>query len=73
MIRRPSPHNVGRTRVAEWETRNLRQVANIREAIASRPGARVLVITGSAHKAWFDAYLGMMTDVEIVDARQVLR
>jgi len=73
MIQRPSPNNVGRTRVAEWETRNLRQVANIREAIASRPGARVLVITGSAHKAWFDAYLSMMTDVEIVDARQVLR
>jgi len=73
MLRRPSPNQVGRTRVAEWETRNLRQVANIREAIASQPGARVLVITGSAHKPWFDAYLSMMTDVEIVDAARVLR
>lgn len=73
MIRRPSPNQVGRTRVAEWETRNLRQVANIREAIAAHPGARVLVITGSAHKPWFDAYLSMMTDVEVVDAARVLR
>jgi hypothetical protein len=48
-------------------------VANIREAIALAPGARVLVITGSAHKPWFDAYLGMMVDVEIVDAEAVLR
>ena len=73
MIRRASPNQVGRTRVAEWETRNLRQVANIREAMASRPGARVLVITGSAHKPWFDAYLRMMTDVQVVNAERVLR
>lgn len=73
MINRPSPNDVGRTRVAEWETRNLRQVANIREVISQRPGARVLVITGSAHKAWFDAYLRMMSDVEVVDASAILR
>lgn len=73
MINRESPNSVGRTRVAEWETRNLRQVANIREAIAGNPGARVLVITGSAHKPWFDAYLAMMTDIEIVDASAILR
>lgn len=73
MIQRRSPNDVGRTRVAEWETRNLRQVANIREAIAGQPGARVLVIVGSAHKPWFDAYLGMMTDVRLVDARRALR
>ena len=73
MIQRQSPNNVGRTRVAEWEARNLRQVANIREAIAQQPGARVLVIVGSAHKPWFDAYLGMMTDVRVVDARRALR
>lgn len=73
MINRPSPNNVGRTRVAEWETRNLRQIANIREVISHRPGARLLVITGSAHKPWFDAYLRMMTDVEVVDASAILR
>jgi hypothetical protein len=73
MLRRESPNAVGRTRVAEWETRNLRQVANIREVASQHPGGRVLVIVGSAHKPWFDAYLGMMTDVEIVDAARVLR
>lgn len=73
MINRASPNHVGRTRVAEWETRNLRQVANIREVISHQPGARVLVITGSAHKPWFDAYLRMMTDVQVVDAVEVLR
>ncbi len=73
MIRRESPNQVGRTRVAEWETRNLRQVANIREVIARHPGARVLVITGSAHKAWFDTYLRMMTDVQVVNTERALR
>jgi hypothetical protein len=73
MLRRESPNSVGRTRVAEWETRNLRQAANIREATSQLPGARVLVIVGSAHKPWFDAYLGMMSDVEIVDASRALR
>jgi hypothetical protein len=33
----------------------------------------VLVITGSAHKPWLDAYLGMMSDVRVVDAAAVLR
>ncbi|MDZ4689928.1 DUF5694 domain-containing protein, partial [Terricaulis sp.] len=73
MLNRETPNAIGRARVADWEVRNLRQVANIREAIANNPGARVLVITGSAHKPWFDAYLRMMTDVEMVDAARVLR
>jgi hypothetical protein len=73
MIDRPSPNNVGRVRLAGWESRNLRQVAQIREAAAQAPGGRVLVIVGSAHKPWFDAYLGMMTTLEVVDAGAVLR
>ena len=72
MLDRPSPNNVGRLRMAEWEARNLRQVAHIREAMANAPGGRVLVIVGSAHKPWFDAYLGMMSDVKVVDAMSVL-
>jgi hypothetical protein len=36
-------------------------------------GKRVLVIVGSAHKPWLDAYLDMMGDVQIVDAERVLR
>jgi len=73
MINRPSPGDVGRQRVAAWETRNLRMAANIREVAARHPGERILVITGSAHKSWLDAYLSMMSDVEIVDATRVLR
>jgi len=72
MLDRPTPNDVGRIRMAEWEARNLRQVAHIREAMADAPGGRVLVIVGSAHKPWFDAYLGMMSDVELVDALAVL-
>jgi len=73
MISRASPNDVGRARVAAWETRNLRQVANIREVSTRFPGGRILVIVGSAHKPWFDAYLSMMSDVEVVDAARVLR
>jgi hypothetical protein len=73
MINRPSPGDVGRSRVAAWEVRNLRMAANIREVAGFTPGGRVLVITGSAHKPWLDAYLAMMSDVRIVDANAVLR
>lgn len=73
MINRASPNDVGRARVAAWETRNMRMAANIRETSTLRPGGRVLVIVGSAHKPWLDAYLSMMSDVQIVDAEQVLR
>lgn len=72
MLNRPSPDQVGRRRVAQWEVRNLRMVANIREVAARHPGGRVLVIVGSAHKPWFDAYLGMMVDVRVVDTAGVL-
>ena len=72
-INRESPNNVGRSRVAEWEARNLRQAAHIREVTALKPGGRVLVVIGSSHKPWLDHYLGMMMDIEIVDAATVLR
>lgn len=72
MLNRPSPDQVGRRRVALWEVRNLRMVANVREVAARYPGGRVLVIVGSAHKPWFDAYLGMMVDVQVVDTAGVL-
>ena len=70
---RPTTQNVGRIRTAGWEVRNLRMVANIRQAMADHPGGRVLVIVGAGHKPWFDAYLAMMTDVRLVDAGAVLR
>lgn len=72
-INRESVNDVGRRKVAEWEARNLRQAAHIREVTAVKPGGRVLVIMGSSHKPWIDHYLGMMMDLEIVDAEAVLR
>ena len=63
----------GRQYLAWWETRNLRMVANIRSALASRPGARVLAIVGSTHKGYFDAYLDMMQDIRVVDATGYLK
>lgn len=73
VIDRATPGQVGRVRTAGWEVRNLRMAANIRQASAAVPGGRVLVIVGSGHKPWLDAYLAMMTDVRIVDAETVLR
>ncbi len=65
--------NVGRRYLAYWETRNLRMVANIREAIGPTPPGRVLVIVGAAHKPHFERYLGMLSDVRVSDVGQVLR
>jgi hypothetical protein len=73
MLVRPSPEEVGRRRVAAWEVRNLRMAANIREVTARHTGGRLLVIVGSSHKPWFDAYLRMMSDVQVVDAAKVLQ
>lgn len=69
----PSPERYGHFYVGGWETRNLRMVANVRDAFRDRPGARVLSIVGSMHKPWFDSLLGQMQGVDIVDVQQVLR
>lgn len=63
----------GRQYVAWYETRNLRMVANVRAAFGNHPGARVLNIVGASHKGYYDAYLDMMSDVQIVEADKVLR
>ncbi len=68
-----TPQLYGRQYVAGWEVRNLRMVANIRAACGVRPGARVLNIVGASHKAYYDAYLNLMHDVELVDAEEVLK
>ena len=68
-----SPQNYGRVYNAWNETRNLRMVANIRAAFGDKPGARVLNIVGASHKPYYEAYLGMMSDVKLVDAEAVLR
>lgn len=69
----PSPENYGRKYVAWWEIRNLRMASNIRTTFGNRPGARVLNIVGASHKAYYDAYLNMMSDVKLVDAETILK
>jgi hypothetical protein len=68
-----SPQLFGRQYVAWYETRNLRMVANIRSAFGNSPGARVLNIVGASHKAYYDAYLAQMSDVELVDVEALLK
>ena len=47
--------------------------ANVRQSFVARPGVQVLNIVGSSHKPWYDAFMGMMADVEVVDAAAALR
>jgi Family of unknown function (DUF5694) len=68
-----SPQLFGRQYVAWYETRNLRMVANIRSAFGNSPGARVLNIVGASHKAYYEAYLAQMAEVELVDMEAILK
>jgi len=68
----PDENAVARQYLAWWQVRNLRMAANIVEAAGNQPGARVLVIVGASHKAYFDAYLDQMHDFELVSAEAVL-
>jgi hypothetical protein len=72
-MRAKSPEGYPQMWVAGWEIRNLRMVANIRETFRERPGARVLSIVGASHKPWFDAWLGQLQGVDIVDAAGMLK
>jgi hypothetical protein len=68
-----SPQMFGRQYVAWYEVRNLRMVANIRSAFGNSPGARVLNIVGASHKAYYEAYLAQMSEVELVDMAEILK
>ncbi|HEU4852482.1 MAG TPA: DUF5694 domain-containing protein [Telluria sp.] len=72
-LNEPSPQRFGRGYVGWWETRNLRMVSNIRDVLAARPGIRMLVLVGSSHKGYLEAYLHQMHDVRVVDAAPLLR
>jgi Family of unknown function (DUF5694) len=72
-MRDDTPERFGRQYLGWWETRNLRMIANVRAAFANYPGAHVLNVVGASHKPYYDAYLGMMSDVRVVDAARVLR
>lgn len=67
-----SPEMSARKYVAWWEVRNQRMAANIRASFADRPGSRVLVLVGSSHKAYLDAYLAAISEVELVDPLDIL-
>ena len=67
-----SPEGFGRRYVAYWETRNLRMVANMREVLGRKPGTRMLAIVGASHKGYYEAYLGQMRDVDLIDVTQFL-
>lgn len=69
----PSPQGFGRGYVGYWETRNLRMAANIRDVLGLAPGKRLLAIVGASHKGYYEAYLNLMHDVQLVDAAIVLR
>jgi len=62
----------GRIYNSWYQTRNLRMVSNITAAISSSPGSRVLSIVGASHKAYFEAYLDQMHDIELVPAESYL-
>lgn len=68
-----SAARVGRRYLAYWETRNLRMVANIREAAGPHPGIRVLAIVGASHKPYYERYLGMLSEIRLADVAEVLR
>ncbi|GBR42608.1 hypothetical protein AA101099_2926 [Neoasaia chiangmaiensis NBRC 101099] len=72
-LKEPSPQGYGRHYVGYWETRNLRMVANIREVLTREPGTRMLAIVGASHKAYYEAYLDQMRDVNLINAEAVLR
>lgn len=72
-INTPSAGNYGRVYLAWWEVRNLRMVSNIRSAFGNQPGGRVLNIVGVSHKAYYDAYFDVMSDVTLADAEHVLK
>lgn len=47
--------------------------ANIRDLFGAEPGKRMLTIVGASHKGYYEAYLHMMHDVQVVDTASILR
>ena len=60
----------GRSYLAYWERRNMLMVANLREVVGA--GNRVLAIVGASHKAYYERYMGVSSDVAIVPIEAVL-
>jgi len=63
----------GQKYVAWWQARNLKMVSMIVATSAEKPGAKILSIVGASHKPYFESYLDVMHDVELVDALEILK
>ncbi|WP_147270758.1 DUF5694 domain-containing protein [Alteripontixanthobacter maritimus] len=64
--RMPFENKSGLVRQALWDERNFRIAANLRRAMAARPGSRVLLIIGAGHKPWLDQILAATLDMRVV-------
>ena len=62
----------GRAYNSWYQVRNLRMVSNIVAAGANAPGGRVLSVVGASHKPYFEAYLDLMHDIELVGTDTIL-
>ena len=65
------PSKLDRSRVAQWEMRNLNIASRIREISVFHPVKKILVIIGAGHKPFLDLYLSNMLDVKIVQLRDL--
>jgi hypothetical protein len=72
MLRSGTMGAIGRQRVAAWEAQNLHMATVIREATASIPGGKAVLIVGAAHKPFIERYLRTFSDVEIVSSAKML-
>ena len=72
VAKRSDSNNLARRYLAWWQVRGLRMAANVVEATALNPNAKVLVLVGSSHKPYFENYLNQMHDFEIIPVEQVL-
>lgn len=68
-----SEQRTGRAYLAYWETRNLRMAANIREVVGRTKANRALTIVGASHKPYYERYLGMTSDVDLVVIDKLLK
>jgi hypothetical protein len=60
------PSRLDRSRVAQWEVRNLNIASRIREISVFNPGKKILIIIGVGHKPFLDRYLTNMLDVQVI-------
>ena len=63
---------IDRTRLGLWETRNLKIASRIRTISAMHPGRRLLIVFGSAHRPFLEAYLNCLSDIHLISLADLL-